>query len=276
MILTNDNLKEINLRKEEAGDRFTILLENDKPIDTLIIPEGVKEIDGFTFYGIENLKKVVLPKSLEGINLKAFAYCKNLEEVEFNNNLRIIASKAFSHTNLKKVVLPESLEVLQIGNFGCCRNLKEVTFTGKSVFIETHMFADCCNLEKVTLPENLRVLPAFTFLNCFKLKEINFKNIGYICNNAFFNCINLKKLTIKDNVKEISPTFFEISEQLIPEKFRDESSKLKLYIDKNHKNSKKLLENKNLEIVEISSLDELLDTGKSFKEINKVFKDIER
>ena len=144
MILNIYNLEEINLKIEQTING-SFLLENNKPIDTLILPEGIKEIECFTFYGISNLKKVVLPKSLERISLKAFAY-SHLEEVEFNNNLRIIADKAFCYTHLKKIVLPENLEVLQVGCFGHCKNLEEVTFTRKSVFMESHIFADCCNL----------------------------------------------------------------------------------------------------------------------------------
>ena len=274
MILNIYNLEEINLKIEQTING-SFLLENDKPIDTLILPEGIKEIECFTFYGIRNLKKVVLPKSLERISLKAFAY-SHLEEVEFNNNLRIIADKAFCCTHLKKIVLPENLEALQVGCFGHCKNLEEVTFTGKSVFMESYIFADCCNLKKITLPENLRILPAYTFSNCFNLKEINFKNIEYIGSSVFINCVNLEKLIVKDNVKELYPNFFEIDEQLIPKEFKNKSSKLKLYIDKNHKSSKKLLKNKNLEIVEVSSLDNLLNEGKTFKEINILYKDSER
>jgi hypothetical protein len=77
-------------------------------IQTLVLPEGYCEVGGFE--KCTNLKKVVLPQTLQKIHRKAFFYCKQLEEVVIHDNVRYIGDKAFEGCSaLRKFTLPAQL-----------------------------------------------------------------------------------------------------------------------------------------------------------------------
>ena len=50
-------------------------------ITSLELPEGVLYIDDRAFEDCENLKKIVLPSSLESVGTKVFGYCYSIKEV---------------------------------------------------------------------------------------------------------------------------------------------------------------------------------------------------
>lgn len=50
-----------------------------KTLKTVVIPEGVKIIEPFTFWRCGNLKKVTIPRSVVGIALNAFSECDAVE-----------------------------------------------------------------------------------------------------------------------------------------------------------------------------------------------------
>lgn len=85
--------------------------------DKVVIPDGVTEIGPEAFalteyYDYNSMTSVELPDSIRVIGAGAFAYCKDLAEINFPEGLKVIESGAFTGCGDMPfiVFLPESLE----------------------------------------------------------------------------------------------------------------------------------------------------------------------
>lgn len=109
----------------------------------IIIPEGIKKINGSSAFGFcNNLKKVKLPNSLEEIPGHTFAHCSNLEEVIFPSKLKKISMYAFYKCKkLNKLTVPAMVDKIENGIFTDCSNLEEIYFEGEIPSIEGNIFS---------------------------------------------------------------------------------------------------------------------------------------
>ncbi len=103
------------------------LFVNNKPIKNLVIPDGVKTISKFAFYGCCEFDSVTLPESLEKLGNFAFGNCKQITSIR----------------------LPKKLKEVGGGAFAYCRNLEEVVIANKYVEIGESSFYDCPSLKNV-------------------------------------------------------------------------------------------------------------------------------
>ncbi len=250
---------------------------NNKLVTQMCIPEGVTKIGKNCFSDILNLEKIVLPESLLIIDSSAFENCCDLKEVIFNKSLEIIFDSAFLYTSLENVVLPENLKYIGENSFAYIDNLKSVEFLGKDTVIESKAFMCDLKLKNVNLPDNLKTIKLNTFFNCISLEEITLKNVEEIQSHAFFNNINLKKMIFSSNLTCCNPNFLGINNAYLPKEIENNMYKNKKVeiINTSDIISKNFSTNPRV-IFKDYSLDSLLKTGKSFKEINKITKNIER
>ncbi len=51
---------------------------------SVVLPEGVKRIDDYGFFGCKNLKSITLPKTMERLWYRAFSMCKSLTDDYYN------------------------------------------------------------------------------------------------------------------------------------------------------------------------------------------------
>ena len=85
---------------------------------TVVLEEGIAEIDSAAFQNNSGLVAIEVPASLETIDFYAFRDCKNLTSITFpeNSNLKEIKGYSFMSTNLEHIEIPDSVE--EIGNMG--------------------------------------------------------------------------------------------------------------------------------------------------------------
>ena len=57
-----------------------------------------------------NLKSIVIPEGIKNIDNDVFYACENLVDVELPNSLEQISSEAFSGTSIKSLTLPENVQ----------------------------------------------------------------------------------------------------------------------------------------------------------------------
>lgn len=80
----NANLKNINL-----STGITTLKQyafQNCAFQEIIIPNGIKKIESYTFCLCKNLKKIMLPEKLSKIDSTAFNECKNVTDIQINKN----------------------------------------------------------------------------------------------------------------------------------------------------------------------------------------------
>ena len=77
----------------------------------IVVPDGVKTIENFAFFSLDNVESIELPDSVEIIGRCAFSASGKLETVKLSENLDILSDNAFSGcTSLKNITIPESVK----------------------------------------------------------------------------------------------------------------------------------------------------------------------
>ena len=85
-------------------------------LEKIVLPPSATEIYYYAFSGLEKLKDISFPKTLEYMGNSAFKNCKSLTKLDFSN------------TNLKEIVIRKGDYGKETGLFYGCINLKEVRF----------------------------------------------------------------------------------------------------------------------------------------------------
>lgn len=124
-------------------------------------------------------KKIIIPDEIEHnekkykvvkVNYKAFAGNKNLEEIEFSDNITEIGNRLFEDcSNLKKVKLPNNLEKISEGTFYYCKKLLTLNLPKNLKFIEDDAFSYCKSLEKIHLKKYIKNMEGRAFNECENL-----------------------------------------------------------------------------------------------------------
>jgi len=152
----------------------------------VVTAEGLKQ---GAYMGDTTLTEAVVPAEVDNLPLQAFAYCKNLQMIRFEDNskLRDIGEYAFYE----------------------CSSLKELKLPSGVVAVPKYMCAWCENIERVDLPAGLRDIGQHAFAYCGKLKKINIPDgVKHLGSNVFSLCSNLEEIFLPDSIKELESYAF--------------------------------------------------------------------
>lgn len=181
-----DNLKTIGYRA----------FGNQSLSGSLIIPEGVKEIREYAFYGCNNLTGTLsLPSTLEIIGEQSFCECGFTCELLLPQNLRVIGSCAFQNCRglYGNIILPEGLLEISSDAFSGCLHLTgDLKIPQKVKEIGDEAFRGCSGLNgRLTLSEGLEYIGFQAFYWCnFRgplVLPSTLKSVGgdVFCDNMF-------------------------------------------------------------------------------------------
>ncbi len=141
------------------------------------------------------VKSVVIGNGITEINNSAFTECTALTSVSFPSTLQIIGTSAFEGcTKLASVTLPANLTSIYTYAFAGCTKLSSITIPGKVTAIGNSAFKGCTSLTSVTVPANVTSMPYYVFKDCTNLTTVTFEaNVS----NCIFkqNFEGCKKLT---------------------------------------------------------------------------------
>lgn len=150
-------------------------------ISSVVIPEGTKEICYGAFYHCDKLEKVILPKTIENVEPKAFKNTLWVEEFEDNGKedylisgnvlvayrginkeitipegVTVISGEVFANNaQIIGVTLPDSLITIGEGAFEGCRNLSKVSFGSNTTKIKDRAFSGC-SFSSISLPASVK------------------------------------------------------------------------------------------------------------------------
>ena len=146
----------------------------DATITSVVVKEGVREINSEAFRRCYKLRSVRLPSTLKTIRFGAFRECTILESLILPEGLISIRSYAFAMCHhLKSVTLPESLEILGASAFEFCDWLETVELPKSLETIQPRTFANCRNLQTVILPEQVQEIGEDAFSGCDELAQVH-------------------------------------------------------------------------------------------------------
>lgn len=177
----------------------------------VIIPEGIRIIDDYAFYGASAMKHITFPSTLEEIGNNAFYDCEALEEAAVPSPVYYLGDGIFSRCkNLKSVSLPDRLSELPKITFFQCEALENVSLPHRLKRISRSCFEQCHTLKSIRLPESLVFVDDNVFDDCTALESVNLpEGLKHIGDNAFFNCPSLNKLVLPSTLKEAGKGAFE-------------------------------------------------------------------
>ena len=95
-------------------------------METIVIPAGVTQLEGFIFSGCSSLKTVSLPLGLTEIGSCLFTLCSSLEEVNIPSDWTQLPDRIFQHSGIQQFTVPDHITHLEDGVFGGCYELTKL------------------------------------------------------------------------------------------------------------------------------------------------------
>lgn len=164
--------------------------------------------------GGSKLLSATIPDSITVIDDYTFIGCKNLQRVNFGDNVASIGKRVFDNcTILKEVVFSCPDNVTEIGEYAFfgCSYLESITLSNKLKAISAGLFDGCMSLKSITIPDSVTEIGDYAFVGCRSLTEIVFPdNVKTIGNNVLVGCSNLQSITIGKNVETIGRVFLSL------------------------------------------------------------------
>ncbi len=160
-------------------------------IESITIPDAVKEILTYTFQGCRSLKNVDLGNGLKSIGRNAFKNCDLIESIELPESLTSIGEGAFHICKgLKSITIPKNVTSIDTEAFYNNTALEEIAFEegSKLKALPTGMLKGCSLLKGIVLPEGLQRIGVEAFYGCTELNSVNIPStVVYIGGSAFYN-----------------------------------------------------------------------------------------
>lgn len=150
------------------------------------VPEGTEIIGHDAFVGMDELEKVVLPKSLVRLETQAFAVCRGLKYVE----------------------IPETVTYIGWGAFRTCLSLEEIVIPSRVTELGDLAFDSCSALKEIVIPESVTKIGSFAFRDCTSLQIITVKGNAQIGEGAFEGCKGVEIIEFSGEDVYIDPTAF--------------------------------------------------------------------
>lgn len=146
----NGDEKHVVIPEEIDGHPITIVYDQafyEKDVYTVQLPDAVKYIGDFAFYGNQNMRQVTLPAGLTTLGYEAFAECRALLSIEIPAGVRKLPARCFYNCDsLTEVKLPGMLREMSFGVFGHCDALEELVLPETLEYIDSAIVKPGCVL----------------------------------------------------------------------------------------------------------------------------------
>lgn len=174
---SSEDLPETNIEDFEfvINDDGTCRIKSYNGHDSIVvIPsefEGHEVVSVAGFYRVDELEKVIIPDSVTTIDDDAFKSAKNLKDVQFGANVKVIGAYAFTSCNsLESITLPDT--VTDIGEWAFSNtSIKEFTIPSQVTEIKESTFS-LSDLQTITIPGNVKSIGESAFEGCDDLTEV--------------------------------------------------------------------------------------------------------
>lgn len=152
----------------------------------VIIPDGknIMEISDEAFKDNTSITKVIIPKTVTKIGVRAFVGCTSLKEVYFISEEEVIVN---GHK-----VADSDLTLIDREAFKNCTALEKVDFTNvKVITVAREAFMGCTSLKEVVKSTAIGTAYDRVFLGCTSLKSFDMSELHVSGNSVFSGCTSL-------------------------------------------------------------------------------------
>ncbi len=184
-----------------------------KHIKSIIIPEGVTSIGECAFYGCSGLKSVVIPNSVTSIGAGVFVYCSGLTSVVIPNMTSI--GFAFTECRVDKIDFTGTVDEW------CNKKWNPLTITGGRSY---DLYFSGEEALSVTIPNSVTSIGNYAFKYCRNMTSVTIpSSVTSIGNQAFYGCSNLKTVyTDKEDPSILRSALGTSRTYIVPCNFSDE------------------------------------------------------
>ena len=149
---------------------------NNKYVETVEIPDSIKNIGKGAFYNCVKLQSITVPEGVTALSANTFEKCLYLEEVKLGSKLKSIGDEAFYDCRrLRTLDIPASVKNIGEEAFTNCRSLTSLTIPdgvkklGDENSVGYGMFENCKNLSEIKIPASVGYINPDTFMGCGSL-----------------------------------------------------------------------------------------------------------
>ena len=190
-----------------------IYSQKNEKITSVVVSEGITELQIGAFAVLTNLENVILPSTLKYIGAAALAFCDSLTQISLPDELETIDTYqvgtdyagAFMYSqNLSSITIPKNIQIIKEGTFQNCTNLETLIFAegSKCTKIGENAF-DFCAMENVVLPEGMTTLDEWAFLYCNNLISLTIPSTMTTIDSTSLRCYRLSEVINKSSLAEI-------------------------------------------------------------------------
>ena len=217
------NLKEIHLGNDVKYIGYMSF--HNAAIKKLHITQNVKAIYDYAFADCKRLKRVTFDDSSScAINGEAFRNTR-IKKIHIPANIKWIHPLAFDGSKLKKIDIDRRNNLLcSYNNMLLSKNKILITVIDKNTAkltlpdslecIDRFSLYNCINIKEILIPNSVQKINEYAFANCRKLEKIVIPQSVYkIGKGAFYGCDNLEYAFIQDN-----PKYINVDKEAVPPK----------------------------------------------------------
>ncbi len=148
-------------------------------ITSVVISDGIKQIENRAFWGCSAVKRIVVPESVIDIDDYAFWKCTSLEEIKLPSGIYEIGRFMFSDcTSLTSIVVPDKVTRIGDGAFYKCSSLKTIFIPAGVKSIGGVAFGKCDALETIHFGGTVEQWGTFenAYHNVFEFASVSWEN----------------------------------------------------------------------------------------------------
>lgn len=232
---------EIVIPSKLGGSPVTVIGPNafaySSGLSSVVIPEGVVELQMAAFGFNPDLNSITLPSTLEVIGEDAFINCQSLEEIELPQNLRRIEMTAFMNTDLMEVHIPPNVTSIDPSAFWDCTRLVDIWVDKQNTVYSSPyglLYKNNSILVAVprariglTIPDFVKEIGRGAVSGNDLITSVVIPNsVNKIGMGAFSNCKNLQSIVVPGSVIEVEYGAFSGCKSLASAEFQGQSTLL--------------------------------------------------
>jgi len=124
-------------------------------IENVFLPSSLEKIEGWAFYGCDNLRMIDIPDSVTEIGDLAFVFCKSLIKVRLSKKLKRLKEQVFGSCNsLTEIEIPPSVKVIEKSALSGTKNLENLIL--HNGLIELNDDLKYTKIKKLYIPKTVK------------------------------------------------------------------------------------------------------------------------
>ena len=154
----------------EKSEKRLVCYPRASAANSYTVPQGIRIIGDYAFYGCDSLTSITLPNSIISIGDDAFYECSSLTNINLPDSITAIGDDAFYKCSpLTSINLPDSITAIGESTFFACSSLTSITLPDSIASIGARAFCRCKALTSITLPASITSIGDEAFSSCRSL-----------------------------------------------------------------------------------------------------------